>query len=324
MNKLVLFEIGGKPFGLDLPIVMGIHKSSTLIEQVTVGGDRYVREPDGMNMPLYDLSFAFGKKHAETGKGEVVMVRSENQAIGIRVDRVSRVVSVEADRIEPLPKVFKYPAADCFPRVLKSDGELVLLIDPEGIEGLDPEFLEFIVPEPEIREEEDIIDLTEVVEETLSDHDETPSHELRGPVAKLHGEKDETPIIDDDFLEDVDREFDTGGEPKFFSFEEELVGPGDIPPPETGDESVAEPGKAEIPDTGMEPLASEEREISKTEIDKDELDTVLEKMIGKSALSDRIVQAFTGVIEDAVDGEIGKMKKSGALTPESLKELLLS
>lgn len=299
MKKLVLLEIRGKLYGLELRLVRGIHKANTLIEQFSVGGDMYVREPDGENMPLFDLSAILDGSLVEGPPGgEIVLVNLETHSLGLKVGKVNRVVSVEPGRIEPLPSVFRQPSLSCFPHVLKHEGELVLLLDPEGIEGLDFEFLipEYRKPEPEVREtetsrEDDIIELMEVVE-SVPEQSETQAHEIRGAVAKLHAEEEDSRIVADDLLEDIDREFGGTEEPDLFPFDGELVTRDDLPPENEGGEPEETTAK---------------------------LEAVMVDVLSETKYSEIIIDKFTGLIESAVEKEIEKMRQSGALSVETVE-----
>ena len=292
MKKLVLLEIRERLYGLELHLVRGIHKANTLIEEVSVGGDMYVREPDGENMPLFDLTAILGRAPIEgPSLGEIVLVNLETRSLGLKVGKVNRVVSVDDDRIEPLPSVLREPSLSCFPQVLKHEGELVLLLDPEGIEGLDFEFLvpEYRKHEPrvvEIPEEDEIIELTEVIEATPK-QEEIPAHLIRGPVAKLRAEEEDSRVVADDFLEDIDEEFGGTEEPALFPFEGELLTRNDLPPEKDG---------------GSE-----------------ELETLLTGILNETKYSDLITNMFTGLIENAVEKEIGRIKQSGVLSLESIE-----
>ena len=67
---------------------------------------------------------------------KVMLVKSRDHDMALIVDRVDGVISVEPDRLAPLPRVFEGPAFNCFPRALTQDNDLVLLLDPEGMSGI--------------------------------------------------------------------------------------------------------------------------------------------------------------------------------------------
>ena len=62
------------------------------------------------------------------------MVKVEEHSIGIIVNRVDQVVSVDNDRIESLSPIFKGASMSCFPNVLKHEDTLILILAPQGIE----------------------------------------------------------------------------------------------------------------------------------------------------------------------------------------------
>jgi len=90
---------------------------------------------EGEDTPLYNLLSILGEeKSSDSRQSEkFIVVKAQDQQVGLIVDRVDRVVTVDSDRIEPLSPIFKGPARSCFPRVLKHEDKLVLLLAPEGI-----------------------------------------------------------------------------------------------------------------------------------------------------------------------------------------------
>ena len=151
MEKLLLFRIGNRQFGMNLPLIRSIYKTDAFFEKKAEkrGSDEMVQVPDlnqqsetlfidGKEIPLYDLSLLLseGSAVSDSDGERVMLIDIHGHFIAIKVDRVANVVSVAGDRIEPLPPVFGNPSLIYFPRVLKQADTLILILDPDGIEKI--------------------------------------------------------------------------------------------------------------------------------------------------------------------------------------------
>ena len=138
MQSLVLFQVGGRQFGVDMPLVSSIQRAGALIKERS--GETLVStlEVDGEKIPLCDLPSFLGQNEPshDLARKKVMLMKSRDHAIALIVDRVEGVISVESEQLAPLPLVFEGPALACFPRVLALDDDLVLLLEPEGMSGM--------------------------------------------------------------------------------------------------------------------------------------------------------------------------------------------
>jgi len=154
MKELLLFQVGNRQFGLDLPLVRSIHGASAFFEKQVNDGDSRVPMVRFQfeDMPLYDLSAILGedlcRQEMKMGSSatsqtqppsydpenkKVMLVSVQGSLVALKVDRIERVVSVTSDQIEAISPVFKGTALDWFPRVLKQEKQLILLLNPDGI-----------------------------------------------------------------------------------------------------------------------------------------------------------------------------------------------
>ena len=136
MKKMLLFQVGTKPFGIDLARVKSIQSVKHIDGKGVEDGSQSRRAFEDQQSLQYDLVTIFEK---ETGDRDLeneklIMVEAEGQSMGMIVSRVDQVVSVDGDMIEPLSPIFKGAAMTCFPNVLKHEHSLILLLAPEGIE----------------------------------------------------------------------------------------------------------------------------------------------------------------------------------------------
>ena len=136
MERLIFFQVGNVQFGLDMSLTRSIETASTLLAKqpgLYNGGALVL---DGDEIPLYDFTRVFGDSVSSQGHEtkKVMLVQAKKQLVAMVVDRVERVLEVESDQIEPLPPIFHGPARICFPRVLKREEHLILILNPEGFE----------------------------------------------------------------------------------------------------------------------------------------------------------------------------------------------
>lgn len=136
MKKMLLFQVGTRPFGIDLPRVKSILSVKHIVDEGAENSNQLRRVFDDKQTPLYDLVSVFEKETAgrDLENEKLIMVEAEGQSMGMIVSRVDQVVSVDNDMIEPLSPIFKGASMSCFPKVLKHEHALILLLAPEGIQ----------------------------------------------------------------------------------------------------------------------------------------------------------------------------------------------
>ena len=138
MEKILLFQVGTRPFGIDLALVKSIESVKHIVDDGTQDSSRLNRVFDDKQTAPYDLVSVFEKKTAcrDFENEKLIVVEADGQSMGMIVSRVDQVVSVGNDRIEPLSPAFKGASMSCFPKVLKHEDALILLLAPEGIEKI--------------------------------------------------------------------------------------------------------------------------------------------------------------------------------------------
>jgi len=153
MKELLLFQAGNIQFGLNLPLVKSIQGVNARFAEQAGRSHKLVQVMDGEELPLYDLPSILRDETPSDDpmSQKVILVEAHEHPIALGVDRVKQVVSVSSDRIYPLPRIFNGLSQNCFPRVLKHEDELILLLNPEEIENLEPKIpdTETDTPEPE-------------------------------------------------------------------------------------------------------------------------------------------------------------------------------
>ena len=135
MQKLVLFQIGNKQFGMDMSLVTDIQQGRPVLAAQPESDDPDVLIIDGKTIPFYNLPDLFGLNSdtKESTGQKIAMVKDQTQTFAFLVNRVEAMIDADENQIDRLPPVFKGPASDCFPRVLRMEDSLILLMDPKGI-----------------------------------------------------------------------------------------------------------------------------------------------------------------------------------------------
>lgn len=136
MKKVLLFQVGTIPFGIDLPRVKSIQSVKTIFDERTEDSNQPRRVFDDEKIPLYDLVSVLGGKtvNRDLENEKLIMVKTEGQLMRMIVSRVDQVIFTNNDKIEPLSPIFTGASKSCFPHVLKHDDALILILAPEGLE----------------------------------------------------------------------------------------------------------------------------------------------------------------------------------------------
>jgi chemotaxis signal transduction protein len=136
MKKMLLFQVGTRPFGIDLPRVKSIESVKHIVDEGAEVSSQPNRVFDDKQTSPYDLVSIFEKETAcrDIENEKLIMVEAEGRSMGMIVSRIDQVVSVDNDRIEPLSPIFRGASMSCFPNILKHEDTLILLLAPEGIE----------------------------------------------------------------------------------------------------------------------------------------------------------------------------------------------
>ncbi len=129
----VLFQSGNNEFGINMTQVQSIQPAGTIKDHS--GGLQATVEIDNQSMPLCDLAVLTGSEPSSQNAANkrVLLVTVMGKTMALLVDKVDGVVEESNDQIMDLPPVYKHTAKGLFPKVMRRDDELVLLLDPAGI-----------------------------------------------------------------------------------------------------------------------------------------------------------------------------------------------
>ena len=129
-RQLVIFTLGSEEYALPIKKVQEIIR---YIEPRSVASnDRSVRgviSLRGKIVPVYDLAGRLGVDSVVSEESKIVIVETAEQTVGIVVDGVDEVMTIEEDQLEQVP------GADTalMDSIAKIDDRLVLLLNPDTI-----------------------------------------------------------------------------------------------------------------------------------------------------------------------------------------------
>jgi len=134
-KQLVLFELGGEIYGVDISAVFEIIRMQAITRvpkaPFFVEGVINLR---GKVIPIVDMRKRFGLPKAEQNKdNRIMVVDSGGQNIGIIVDAVTEVLRISSDSVEPPSDIIVTAAADYLLGIANRDGNMIILLDLQRV-----------------------------------------------------------------------------------------------------------------------------------------------------------------------------------------------
>ena len=138
-QQLVTFQLGDEQYGIDIMDVEGIVK----IEDVRPipNAPAYVEgifNLRGEIIPVINLHRRFHIKHAILSEEDqllsgFVIINIDNRHLAIMIDKVSRVVTISTDQIQPPPQVISGIGAEYIQGVVSEDDHYLIILDIERL-----------------------------------------------------------------------------------------------------------------------------------------------------------------------------------------------
>ncbi len=137
--EFVTFFTGGQSFSIDITQVREIRRwtSATPLPHAPkeVLGVLNLR---GSVIPIYDLAVRFGLEPTkDNGRAVVVIAAHGNQTVGLLVEAVSEILSVEADRIQEVPNLRSEATRQNITGVILLGDSMTRVIDLGAVIGSD-------------------------------------------------------------------------------------------------------------------------------------------------------------------------------------------
>jgi purine-binding chemotaxis protein CheW len=129
-QQLVVFSLGAEEYALPIAAVSEIIRFS---EPRSVASEvAWIRGVIGLRgkiIPIFDLAARLELPGADSRPGKIVILETGTDQVGVMVDEVEEVLTVESDQLEPVPTA----NSDSIEAIAKIDDRLVILLNSEGL-----------------------------------------------------------------------------------------------------------------------------------------------------------------------------------------------
>jgi chemotaxis signal transduction protein len=134
MQQLVLFQTGNMQFALDRNGIKDIRPLPVKFTQAQGRIQQHSIEIEGRLLLLIDLAAASSQDsvlvHPSNGR---IIVLKGSPPLALLADNINPAIYAGADQMDELPSVFAGTALDCFPKVLRLEEQVALLIDTAAL-----------------------------------------------------------------------------------------------------------------------------------------------------------------------------------------------
>jgi purine-binding chemotaxis protein CheW len=132
-QQLVVFSLGAEEYALP---IAAVHEIIRFSEPRSVASEvAWIRGVIGLRgkiIPIFDLAARL--ELAGTEPGKIVILETAGGQVGVMVDEVEEVLTVDADQLEPVPTA----NTDTIDAIAKIGDRLVILLNPEGLFAATP------------------------------------------------------------------------------------------------------------------------------------------------------------------------------------------
>ena len=130
-QQLVVFELSGESYGIDIAAVESIVKMQTITQlpkaPVYIKGVTNLR---GAVLPVIDLRTRFGLEVQEIAREtRIIVVFMGDIKVGVVVDAVSEVLRITEDTIQPLPPLVSSVNSAFLKGIVRLPDRLIILLD---------------------------------------------------------------------------------------------------------------------------------------------------------------------------------------------------
>lgn len=134
-NQFLTFAVDGEEYGVDIMRVREIKGwSETTRLPNAPECQRGVMNLRGVIVPIFDLRARFGHGLTEAQSKHVVIILAVGErTIGLLVDAVSDILTVNAEEIKPAPSMHAEAGADYIAGLISVQERMVVILDPEPL-----------------------------------------------------------------------------------------------------------------------------------------------------------------------------------------------
>ncbi|MFT4080056.1 chemotaxis protein CheW [Rhodomicrobium lacus] len=134
-HQFISFSIGGEEYAIDITAVREIRGWS--------GTTALPNQPDyvlgvmnlrGTIIPVYDLKLRFGTGATEAAKSKIVIIVAiRERTVGLLVDAVSDILTIETSEIRPVPEMDRGAVAEFLSGIVSVEGTMVVVLSLEHL-----------------------------------------------------------------------------------------------------------------------------------------------------------------------------------------------
>lgn len=134
-RQFITFTLDGQEYGIDIMVVREIKGwSSTTSIPNAPAHVRGVMNLRGVIVPIFDLRARFGMGLTDPSKMHVVVIVSLNaKTVGLLVDAVSDIISIQPDAVRPVPEMGLRADDRCLDGLVAIQDRMVTLVSLEGL-----------------------------------------------------------------------------------------------------------------------------------------------------------------------------------------------
>lgn len=129
-NQVVIFALGDDRFAVDVGQVREVLRTPPLTR--LPGAPEYVRGVANLRgevVPVVDLRVKLGEPEGDHEDTRVVVCELEGEVIGIEVDEVQEVATLDPEQIHPAPRRWVEQSQQAVTGIARLDEELILVVD---------------------------------------------------------------------------------------------------------------------------------------------------------------------------------------------------
>lgn len=134
-EQLVVFRLGSESYGIDIGRVQGIERMQpvTIVPRAPCWIEGVINLR-GQITPVMNLRVRFGFERVEpTKEARIVVVQIKDQRVGLVVDRVTGVLRVTSEQVEPPSELVTSVDSAYLRGIAKLDDGLLILLDLDKV-----------------------------------------------------------------------------------------------------------------------------------------------------------------------------------------------
>jgi purine-binding chemotaxis protein CheW len=129
-QQLVVFSLGAEEYALP---IAAVHEIIRFSEPRSVASEvAWIRGVIGLRgkiIPIFDLAARLELAGGDNAPGKIVILETGGGQVGVMVDDVAEVLTVDSSQLEPIPTA----SAETIEAIAKIGDRLVILLNPEGL-----------------------------------------------------------------------------------------------------------------------------------------------------------------------------------------------